>query len=140
MTKESEPLPWYKEGLRFQCTQCGQCCTGGPGYVWLKEEDIPEMIQLLGISREEFLRLYTRSVFGRIALIENAYSYDCIFLEGKRCKIYQARPRQCRTFPWWHQYLSSPETWKEAARRCEGIDHPDAPIVPFEKIDEQLRS
>ncbi|MFM7740581.1 MAG: YkgJ family cysteine cluster protein, partial [Planctomycetota bacterium] len=27
--------PWYKDGLRFQCSQCGDCCTGGAGYVWV---------------------------------------------------------------------------------------------------------
>ena len=26
--------PWYRDGLRFQCTQCGNCCTGDPGVVW----------------------------------------------------------------------------------------------------------
>ena len=23
--------PWYADGLAFTCTQCGNCCTGGPG-------------------------------------------------------------------------------------------------------------
>ncbi len=137
MSDKSDPLPWYKEGLRFQCTECGQCCTGGPGYVWLKEEDILSISEQLGISPEEFVRDYTRSVFDRVALIEDPKSYDCIFLEGKRCKIYQGRPRQCRTFPWWPEYLSTKEAWNEAAQRCEGINHPDAPLIPFEKIEEQ---
>ena len=32
--------PWYAEGLRFKCTECGQCCTGAPGYVWVNEEEV----------------------------------------------------------------------------------------------------
>ena len=28
---------WYSEGLRFECTQCGACCSGEPGYVWVDE-------------------------------------------------------------------------------------------------------
>ncbi|MFM1805538.1 MAG: hypothetical protein RL136_2417, partial [Planctomycetota bacterium] len=30
--------PWYAEGLRFECTQCGNCCSGGPGAVWFTPE------------------------------------------------------------------------------------------------------
>ena len=26
---------WYRDGLRFECTRCGACCTGAPGYVWV---------------------------------------------------------------------------------------------------------
>lgn len=135
MTAET-PFPWYKDGLRFKCTGCGQCCTGSPGYVWLSEEDVETLKDHLKISREEFLRLYTRSVYGRLALLEHSRTYDCVFLEGSRCKVYQARPRQCRTFPWWPEHLSSKEAWEETAKRCEGIDHPDAPVVAFEKIQE----
>jgi hypothetical protein len=32
--------PWYKDGLRFTCTGCGDCCTGAPGYVWVNKEEI----------------------------------------------------------------------------------------------------
>ena len=30
-----ESAPWYRDGLRFTCTRCGNCCTGAPGYVWV---------------------------------------------------------------------------------------------------------
>ena len=32
--------PWYAEGLKFQCTGCGDCCTGAPGYVWVNQAEI----------------------------------------------------------------------------------------------------
>ena len=37
---EMPATPWYKDGLRFQCTGCGDCCTGGPGYVWVNQAEI----------------------------------------------------------------------------------------------------
>jgi uncharacterized protein len=130
--------PWYKDGLRFSCTQCGKCCTGSPGYVWVDEKEIGEMAAFLQISVKEFVSKYTRQAYGRTALLENKRSYDCVFLEdGRKCKVYGARPRQCRTFPWWPENLETPESWKKAAKRCEGI-HAEAPVISSEEIEKQL--
>lgn len=129
---------WYKEGLRFKCTQCGKCCTGSPGYVWITDEDIQEMARFLNISPQEFVETYTRQAYGRLALLEKSISYDCIFLKNKKeCQLYGARPKQCRKFPWWPGNLDSPKNWEEAAQGCEGINHPDAPLISFEHIEEQ---
>src|SRR5437763_101054 len=38
---------WYGAGLRFNCTQCGNCCSGGPGYVWLTVNDMQRIAQFL---------------------------------------------------------------------------------------------
>src|SRR5579872_2352520 len=113
----SDPLPWYKDGLRFECTQCGQCCTGGPGFVWVNEKEIESIAKFLKISEEEFLRLYTRKIGQRYALLENPKNFDCVFLKNKVCQVYGARPKQCRTFPWWAEHLKSAKDWKETAKR-----------------------
>jgi hypothetical protein len=128
-------MTWYKKGLRFKCTGCGACCTKEPGYVWLSAEEIEGISTHLNISKEEFLRKYTRSIFGRISLLEHKVTYDCVFLKDSKCTIYSARPKQCRTFPWWKENLETPEAWKDTARRCEGIDHPDASVVSFSIIE-----
>jgi uncharacterized protein len=129
--------PWYNEGLRFKCTECGQCCTGAPGYVWVSEKEIAAMAEHLQITPDAFSRQYLRYVDGRYSLLENRHSYDCIFLKGKRCQIYSARPKQCRTYPWWPDQLESEKSWAEEAKWCEGINQ-DAPIVPLAVIQEQL--
>ncbi|MEI8366501.1 MAG: YkgJ family cysteine cluster protein [Parachlamydiaceae bacterium] len=126
--------PWYAEGLRFKCTECGQCCTGAPGYVWVTKEEIVALATHLNLSLKEFSKKYLRHVYGRYSLLEKKDSHDCIFLKDKKCQVYMARPTQCRTFPWWPGHLSSPESWQEAASSCEGI-RPDAPIVPFDTIE-----
>lgn len=137
MTKHNPPEPWYKDGLRFNCTQCGKCCTGSPGYVWVEEKEIEAMAAFLKITDEEFILKYTRQAYGRRALLEDRRSYDCVFLKGgKTCTVYGARPRQCRTFPWWKENLNTPESWKEAATRCEGINS-EAPIVSLAEIQKQ---
>lgn len=129
--------PWYKDGLPFGCTECGKCCTGAPGYVWVDEEEIAEMAKVLNISSAEFVRKYTRLVHGEISLKEHPKNYDCVFLQDKKCLLYKSRPKQCRTYPFWKENLSSKQAWEEAAEHCEGI-RDDAPIIPLSTILKNL--
>jgi len=131
--------PWYKEGLRFGCTQCGQCCTGSPGYVWIDEKEIAEMAKFLKISEEEFVKRYTRRIDSRLSLLEHPKTYDCVFLKEKKCGLYGSRPKQCRTFPWWPENLASKQAWAETAERCEGINHKDAPLITLGEIERQRK-
>lgn len=119
---------WYANGLRFKCTECGGCCTGSPGYVWLEEKDIEALVSKLKITRQAFLRRYTRQVGERLSLLEDPKNFDCVFLEENRCTVYDARPTQCRTFPFWPSLLRSRKDWENARNYCEGIDHPDGKI------------
>lgn len=137
MTDSKTEDKWYKEGLRFKCTECGKCCTGSPGYVWITEEEITGMAAALNISVDLFKRRYTRTKNNRLALIEKKMGpnqYDCIFLQDKKCQLYTNRPKQCRTFPWWKNNLTSEESWKQTAMECEGInDH--SPLISFDEIE-----
>lgn len=123
--------PWYAEGLRFSCTQCGNCCTGGPGAVWFTPEEAVSMAGAVGVSLEVFMARYTRRIGARRSLKELVRDgkHDCIFLDresrpGKAgCSIYKARPQQCRTWPWWPEVVESPATWEDTKRRtpCPGM-------------------
>lgn len=131
-------LPWYKDGLKFKCTECGKCCTGTSGFVWVTEEEISSMATALNISIKAFKIKYIRNRDNRLALVEKkniSGGFDCIFLKNKKCEVYQARPKQCRSFPWWPEHLNSEESWKLAALDCEGIND-QAPIVPYSEITE----
>jgi Fe-S-cluster containining protein len=129
--------PWFEEGLRFKCTGCGGCCTGSPGYVFLSQTDLERLAEHKQMTPEAFAKKYTRLVDDQYALLDHPGNYDCVFLKDKKCTVYEARPTQCRTFPWWVNHLRDEEDWKAAKERCEGIDHPDAPIVPSLHIQEQ---
>ena len=131
-----EEKRWYKKGLRFGCTSCGKCCTGSPGYVWVTEVEIEAIACHLKMALEQFTAHFVKKVEGRLSLIEKA-NFDCVFLKDKKCQIYEVRPQQCRTFPWWKQNLASPESWQKAARTCEGIND-EAPLVTAEEIDRHL--
>lgn len=130
--------PWYKKGLRFHCTQCGKCCIGA-GVVRLTQEDITRLLTHLNLSREAFLKTYTKQLGRQTVLLDHPGKDECIFLKDKTtCSIYKNRPKQCRLFPWWPSNLRSKAAWQNMARECEGIDHPDAPLIPLEQIEKKL--
>ena len=112
---------WYKDGLRFECTQCGDCCTGAPGFVWVNQEEIDALAAKIGVSVDEFEKKYVRKVTGRRSLVEYPNG-DCVFFdtEKRNCSVYEARPRQCRTWPWWNSNLESEEAWRETCQACPG--------------------
>ncbi len=108
---------WWKDGLSFQCTQCGNCCRA-EGYVWVEQQDIDGLAKFLEMTPEAFENKYVRQVGRRRSLIEKP-NFECIFWD-KGCRVYPARPPQCRTFPFWKENLSSLETWLDVVEECPG--------------------
>lgn len=133
-------LPWYKDGLKFSCTGCGKCCTGPSGFVFVTEEEMQGMADTLKIPLALFKRKYTRKRHNQYALTERKKGdeFACVFLNDKKCLVYQNRPLQCRTYPFWPENIHTPESWALTARECEGI-HDEAPVVHFGKIDALAR-
>lgn len=117
---------WYAGGLRFRCTQCGNCCSGAPGYVFLTREEIRRIAAFLGRSDGTLSARHLRRVGRRYSLTEDRRSGDCCFLKhenGKRvCSIYPVRPLQCRTWPFWDSNLESLQAWEEASETCPGMN------------------
>jgi len=127
---------WYAGGLRFQCTQCGDCCSGAEGYVWVNQAEIDAMAARTGMTAAAFEKAYVKHVGIRRSLTERANG-DCVLLDPKtrKCTAYEERPRQCRTWPFWDSNLASPEAWAEAAEACPGCNKGN--LVPLETIVEQ---
>ena len=117
---------WYKDGLSFTCTQCGNCCTGAPGYVFVSAEEIARISAFLGRIDGSLDRKHLRPIGRRFSLTEDKASGDCCFLvhaDGKRmCSIYPVRPLQCRTWPFWDINLESIDDWNAAAVHCPGMN------------------
>ena len=102
----------------FECTGCGDCCRWS-GSVLLTDADIARMAAALGLSEEAFIDRHTRLAPNRIqlALIDNP-DESCSFLEGNRCNVYEARPEQCRSFPFdWRVAEGCPELDKLVAKQ-----------------------
>lgn len=128
--------PWYKDGLRFKCTGCGNCCTGAPGYVWVNQAEIDAMAARMQISLTEFEAKYVRHIGIRRSLVEYKNG-DCVFFDNKtrKCRVYKDRPRQCRTWPFWKSNLRTPQAWEETCQVCPGSGK--GKLYQLEAIEQQ---
>ena len=126
--------PWYADGLRFECSQCGDCCTGEPGYVWVDEAEITAMAVEMEMDIEAFERKFVRRVGRDKSLIEYPDG-DCILLgpRTRKCTVYAARPIQCRTWPFWDSNLKKKKDWKETCDVCPGSG--TGRLYTFEEIE-----
>ena len=116
---------WWKDGVRFECQGSGKCCQshGEYGFVFLTAEDRKRMARHLQISTTAFTKKYCdKNEDGIWHLKEDGKNPDCSFLKnGKQCGIYEARPTQCRTWPFWPEVMNA-KTWnKEVASFCAGV-------------------
>ncbi|PPK60706.1 hypothetical protein B0F89_11721 [Malaciobacter marinus] len=106
------------------CSCCqGNCCIGESGYIWITKEEIDNLSRYLNISLEELRLKYLKKVAYKYSLKEiklEENNYACVFfdLKKRQCSIYEARPTQCRTFPFW-DYFKNNE--KEVYEECPAI-------------------
>ncbi|MGZ5207906.1 MAG: YkgJ family cysteine cluster protein [Sulfuricurvum sp.] len=107
------------------CASCGgNCCTGESGYIFVSVTEIAAIAKLLEMNERDFRRDYLRKEGFRFSLKEKRVdsSYDCVFFNRLQngCSIYQARPLQCRTFPFWDYFRHRID---ELKAECPGIIH-----------------
>lgn len=133
----NEPSIWYKNGLRFECQQCGDCCRIR-GLVWVNASEIAQMARHLRMGYTEFKKTYVREVGSRLSLDETLKG-ECLMLDLKTglCKAYPARPRQCSSYPFWPKFLSSPEKWERQRSRCPGLNR--GRLWTYEEIQNKMR-
>jgi len=162
--KQNEAPKWLQDmkSLPFECTACGKCCRT-KGHVYLSPEETLQAASVLDISPQGFIDQYASH-----ALSSNQTTWirlreqddACIFLDldTNQCQIYEARPTQCRTYPFWPNILQSPDSWNAECRSkddesnsplpkwtaetggCEGMERVDSHVegVPIEDACQQL--
>lgn len=118
-----------KEGFDFAfdpkgCESCkGNCCIGESGYIWISTNEIQILALQLNLSVEELKNRYLNKIGYKYSIKEvklDSNNFACCFfnLEEKKCSIYEARPSQCRTFPFWDYFKENKE---EVYKECPAI-------------------
>jgi hypothetical protein len=112
---------FYQGGLRFECQGEGKCCKtrGKYGYVYLSFNDRRRLAAHFGISTALFTTRYTEKEDGLYQL--KYKDKDCPFLQDNKCAVYDSRPWQCRTWPFWPENMSTSVWEREVASYCPGI-------------------
>ncbi len=117
-----------KDGFNFAfnpkaCNECqGRCCTGESGYIYVTKTEALAICEDLGVNIKQLVSKYLFKKGYRYSIKENKIgeSYECVFYDrvSNGCKIYNARPNQCKTFPFWDYFKSRIDELKD---ECPGI-------------------
>ncbi len=118
------PGPWYQGGLRFECTRCGNCCTGFSGTVTVNDAEITALAARLEMDEAAFREQCTRVMSDGTVSLREKPNYDCIFWAREHgCLVYEDRPTQCRAWPFWRTNVASRRRWDEEGQHCPGMNH-----------------
>ena len=85
--------------IHYECVRCTECCKW-PGQVKLTGDEVSRLAAFMGLSEFDFIQQYTRLRADRsgLALMDKPGG-ECIFLEGRDCRVQAVKPQQCRDFP-----------------------------------------
>ena len=147
--EEEAPTSWFAElapqnNLPFECTGCGKCCKTR-GDVYLSPTETNKAAASLGLSIFEFKQQFVEEEEVTVAMTldpeqipegETGWTVlrhkqedgSCIFLNDEGlCKIYDARPIQCSTYPFWPRIMANREACNSEVR-LEG-DAPEGAAI-----------
>ena len=115
------------------CLRCSWCCRIRPGVP--APEELEAIAAHLGLTTEDCIDQFftidrrgdiyylkvvgTRSKIHAGAFLPSEDTFDegpCVFLDGKNCKIYEVRPKECREMQCWNEDGKSSkaarDTWR----------------------------
>lgn len=120
-SNEESGQPWYRDGIRFECQGTGKCCTarGEYGHVYLEDDEAKAAAALMEMTLTEFEDTFCHFEDGEREL--RFRNGACVFLDGHQCGVYEARPLQCRTWPFWPENLEKKAWDRDVAPFCAGV-------------------
>lgn len=131
--------PWWKDGLPFGCTRCGKCChaRGEVSHVAVNGREQQELARHLKMGLAEFQDAFTDADAAGYRGLRFTEGH-CVFLKGTACSVHEAKPVQCRTWPFWPELLRSRAAYaREVQSFCPGSRA--GALVPAAEIERQLR-
>ncbi len=158
-TKEISLSKSLDKGVRFSCKMCGGCCTGlTEGEVYLYLDDIKRLAEHLGLKGRDGLRAFTKKY---VKIVNDSFWWiepnaekgkwyrfktlgfkfvgedaHCQLMDEKKCGVHEARPFQCRSFPFWQMMVTSPKAINEYSKKCPGLKDLNGKDSKFYSKDE----
>ncbi|CAA6803568.1 MAG: Unknown protein [uncultured Campylobacterales bacterium] len=109
-----------------KCDECGgKCCIGSSGYVWVNSEEILNISNTLDITVNKLKIDYLKKYGSKYSIkeVKTKNNYECIFFDSGRCNIYESRPVQCKSFPFWNDFKDKDEDELDYLKdECIGVD------------------
>ncbi len=130
---------WWKDGLPFACTQCGKCChaRGDVAHVYVNYAERRALADYLQIDLATFNRRFTRQQEDGHRLLRFRDGH-CVFLHGATCSVHEAKPVQCRTWPFWQELLETKTAYQQQVLDfCPGSQARE-PVVDAAEIQRQM--
>ncbi len=105
------------------CSSCqAKCCTGESGYIHVNASEMESISKFIGLGIEDFTQSYLFKNGYKYSIKERKFndSYECAFYDraSNGCVIYDVRPTQCRTFPFWDYFKTRVD---ELKLECPGV-------------------
>ncbi|MFP4392606.1 MAG: YkgJ family cysteine cluster protein [Desulfohalobiaceae bacterium] len=108
-------------GLYFACQNCGTCCTGESGTIYVSSQELEPIASFLGLKLEELIQRHLYPFQDSYSILEDEQG-SCHFYSRKQgCLIYPVRPWQCKSYPFWFRNLRSKKSWMRVSYECPGI-------------------
>ncbi len=105
---------------RFRCRGSGACCRAG-GYVAVSDADIKTMANRLQMDDWMFRQQMVVVINGWSYIATPSHRVRCFLDEQNRCKVYEARPKACRTYPDWPEIWESDESLELEMKQCVAL-------------------
>jgi uncharacterized protein len=128
---------WKKEALKFECQpDCFKCCCK-PGVVYFDKDDVKRAAEFLDLSEQKFKQTFLKKE-GHYWMLEVEENSACLFLTPDGCNIHPAKPKQCRTYPFWPEVMETKNNWELTSAFCPGMNK--GPVIPTETINHLLKN
>ncbi len=87
------------EGIEEQidCTECANCCRVAT--VQVSERDVERLAKFLRLKRDRVVEDFVVESEEEGFILRRDEKSGCVFLNGKDCTVYEARPDICQRFP-----------------------------------------
>ena len=109
----------WRPGLRFRCQRCGRCCSW-PGSVYFTAAELARAAAACGLAQRAFGEQYAVRRLDDDCFELHA-TRGCPLLGADRtCRIYDARPLQCSSYPFWRSNVRNAAARRQLIADCRG--------------------